>query len=182
MRQALTPLEPAFKVVGDAVKGVFNWFSNLLEPTKHTSDQLKSATDAGQTFGKVVGEAISFVLTPLTALVDGFKWISENGGKILNTVGATIDKAKSWLPSWAGGTDDDAPKAATPPGLTPPPAPAMANRSGSTSYTTEQTNHFTIHAAPGMNEDALARKVAETLKRQQAVRGRSMMTDGAYQP
>ncbi|HII0439601.1 TPA: phage tail tape measure protein [Klebsiella pneumoniae] len=182
VRQALHPLEPAFKVVGDAVKGVFNWFSDLLTPTKHTADQLKSATDAGQTFGRVVGDAINFVLTPLTALVDGFKWISEHGGQIMNSVGATIDKAKSWLPSWAGGTDDEkeAPKA--PAGLVAPPAPAMANRSGSTSYTTEQTNHFTIHAAPGMNEDALARKVAETLKRQQAVRGRSMMTDGAYQP
>ncbi|EIV9538353.1 TPA: phage tail tape measure protein [Klebsiella pneumoniae] len=182
VRQALHPLEPAFVAVGDAVKGVFNWFSDLLTPTKHTADQLKSATDAGQTFGRVVGDAINFVLTPLTALVDGFKWISEHGGQIMNSVGATIDKAKSWLPSWAGGTDDEkeAPKA--PAGLVAPPAPAMANRSGSTSYTTEQTNHFTIHAAPGMNEDALARKVAETLKRQQAVRGRSMMTDGAYQP
>ncbi|HFK6576876.1 TPA: phage tail tape measure protein [Klebsiella pneumoniae] len=182
VRQALTPLEPAFKVVGDAVKGVFNWFSNLLEPTKHTSDQLKSATDAGQTFGKVVGEAISFVLTPLTALVDGFKWISQHGGQILNTVGATIDKAKSWLPSWAGGTDDekDAPKA--PAGLNPPPAPVMANRSGSTTISTNDQYHISVQATPGMDEDALARKVAQQLRQQQAVRQRSMMTDGVLSP
>lgn len=185
VREALHPLEPAFVAVGDAVKGVFNWFSNLMEPVTHTGEQLKSATDAGLTFGKVVGEAISFVLTPLTALVNGFKWISENGGKILNTVGATIDKAKSWLPSWAGGSDDEKEEAQAPstlPGLTPPPAPVMANRSGSTSYTTEQTNHFTINAAPGMNEDALANKVAAKLKQQQAVRGRSMMPDGMSAP
>ncbi|AYO65930.1 phage tail tape measure protein [Klebsiella pneumoniae] len=182
VRQALHPLEPAFVAVGDAVKGVFNWFSDLLTPTKHTADQLKSATDAGQTFGRVVGDAISFVLTPLTALVDGFKWISEHGGQIMNSVGATIDKAKSWLPSWAGGTDDEkeAPKA--PAGLVAPPAPAMANRTGSTTVNTNDQYHISVKAEPGMNEDALARKVAETLKRQQAVRGRSMMTDGAYQP
>lgn len=185
VRQELTPLEPAFKAVGEAVKGVFDWFGDLLTPTKHTGEQLKAATDAGQTFGRVVGDAISFVLTPLTALVNGFKWISDNGGKILNTVGATIDKAKSWLPSWAGGSDDEKEETQAPntlPGLTPPPAPAMANRSGSTSYTTEQTNHFTINAAPGMNEDALANKVAAKLKQQQAVRSRSMMPDGFAAP
>ena len=186
VRQALTPLEPAFKVVGDAVKGVFNWFSNLLEPTKHTGEQLKAATDAGQTFGRVVGDAISFVLTPLTALVDGFKWISENGGKILNTVGATIDKAKSWLPSWAGGTDDKdeakAPQTTQAPGLTLPPMPQMANRSGNTTITTEQTNHFTINATPGMDHKAIAREVAATLKQQQAVNNRSRMNDSIASP
>lgn len=185
VRQALTPLEPVFVAVGNAVKGVFNWFGDLLVPTQHTSEQLKAATDAGQTFGRVVGDAISFVLTPLTALVDGFKWISENGGKILNTVGATIDKAKSWLPTWAGGTDDkEGSQSPQPPAMTatPLPAPAMANRSGSASYTTEQTNHFTINAAPGMNEDVLANKVAAKLKQQQAVRGRSMMPDGMSAP
>ncbi|EPK6471341.1 phage tail tape measure protein [Klebsiella variicola] len=182
VRQALHPLEPAFVAVGDAVKGVFNWFSDLLTPTKHTADQLKSATDAGQTFGRVVGDAINFVLTPLTALVDGFKWISEHGGQIMNSVGATIDKAKSWLPSWAGGTDDekDAPKA--PAGLVAPPAPAMANRTGSTTVNTNDQYHISVKAEPGMNEDALARKVAQQLRQQQAVRQRSMMTDGAYQP
>lgn len=186
VREALHPLEPAFKAVGDAVKGVFDWFGDLLTPTKHTGEQLKAATDAGHTFGKVVGDAISFVLTPLTALVDGFKWISENGGKILNTVGATIDKAKSWLPSWAGGTDDKdeakAPQAATPPGLTPPPAPAMANRTGNTTITSADQYHISVQATPGMDENKLADAVARKLKQQQAVRGRSMMNDGYATP
>lgn len=122
------------------------------------------------------------MLTPLTALVDGFKWISQHGGQILNTVGATIDKAKSWLPSWAGGTDDekDAPKA--PAGLNPPPAPVMANRSGSTTISTNDQYHISVQATPGMDEDALARKVAQQLRQQQAVRQRSMMTDGVLSP
>ncbi|WP_334141033.1 phage tail tape measure protein [Atlantibacter hermannii] len=183
VREALTPLEPAFKVVGDAAKRVFDWFSNLLEPTKHTGDQLKAATDAGQTFGRVVGDAISFVLKPLTALVDGFKWISDHGGQIMNSVGATIEKAKTWLPSWAGGTDDDdkAP-AAAPAGLTPPPSPTMANRSGSTTISTNDQYHISVRATPGMDENKLADAVARKLKQQQGVRNRSMMPDGFAAP
>ncbi|CAM6362731.1 phage tail tape measure protein [Klebsiella michiganensis] len=80
------------------------------------------------------------------------------------------------------GSGNASPGAPVAPGLTPPPAPAMANRGGSNTYNTEQTNHFTIQAAPGMNEDALARKVADTLKRQQGIRGRSMMNDGVLSP
>ena len=183
VREALSPLEPAFVAVGGAIKGVFNWFSNLLEPVTHSSEQLDKATKAGQTFGQVVGSAISFVLTPLTALVEGFKWISENGGKILDTVGSTIQKAKDWLPSWAGGSDDDAPKPAAASGMmAPPPVPAMAARGGTNTYKTEQTNHFTINATPGMDTKAIAREVAATLKQQQAVNNRSRMNDSIASP
>lgn len=81
-----------------------------------------------------------------------------------------------------GGSDGSKPAASGAPVLVAPAVPQMASRGGGNTYTTEQTNHFTINPSPGMNEDSLARKVAETLKRQQGVRGRSMMNDGVLSP
>ncbi|UZH19572.1 phage tail tape measure protein [Klebsiella pneumoniae] len=81
-----------------------------------------------------------------------------------------------------GGSDSSKPAASGAPVLVAPAVPQMANRSGGTQITTNDTYQVNVQPSPGMNEDALARKVAQQLRQQQAVRQRSMMTDGAYQP
>ncbi|ENH7253491.1 phage tail tape measure protein, partial [Escherichia coli] len=62
------------------------------------------------------------------------------------------------------------------------PSPALANRSGGTTVHSNDQYHISVKAEPGMNEDALARKVIQQLRQQQAVRQRSMMIDGAQTP
>ena len=56
------------------------------------------------------------------------------------------------------------------------------NRSGGTTVYSNDQYHISVKAEPGMNEDALARKVIQQLRQQQAVRQRSMMIDGAQTP
>lgn len=82
------------------------------------------------------------------------------------------------------GTGDNSgkPSASGAPVLVAPVAPQMANRSGGTQVTTNDTYQISVQASPGMNEDALARKVAQQLRQQQSIRGRSMMTDGVVIP
>lgn len=80
------------------------------------------------------------------------------------------------------GSDSSKPTASGAPVLVAPAVPQMANRSGGTQITTNDTYQVNVQPGPGMNEDALARKVAQQLRQQQAVRQRSMMTDGVLSP
>ncbi|EKC5824011.1 phage tail tape measure protein [Salmonella enterica subsp. enterica] len=191
----LGPVKTSFQWVADAAGKAWDWFTKLAEPVSYSGEELKKAGDAGQQFGKALAAGIDFVLGPIQFLIDKIIWVSDNIGaltqkavdfknSVSDMAGSAWESTKDFFRNPFGG--DDVPEGntlATP--MTPAnalPAPALANRGGSTSYTTEQTNHFTINAAPGMNEDALANKVAAKLKQQQAIRGRSMMPDGFAAP
>ncbi|WP_374221492.1 phage tail tape measure protein [Klebsiella variicola subsp. variicola] len=131
--------------------------------------------DITDIFDKAVGK--------IMGMIDGIKnkW-SDFKSSVSEGVGSAWQNTKDFFRNPFGSDDEQKPGAPAVPGLTPPPAPPIANRSGGTQITTNDTYTVNVTPSAGMNEDALARKVAETLKRQQAVRGRSMMTDGAYQP
>ncbi|WP_162541772.1 hypothetical protein, partial [Acinetobacter baumannii] len=62
------------------------------------------------------------------------------------------------------------------------PSPALANRTGNTTVNTNDQYTINVKTDPGMNEDALANKVAQKLKQQQGIRNRSMMNDGLAAP
>lgn len=200
--EKLSFLKPIVKGLGiyfdylvDTGSKILSWFTDLGEPVKYSSEQLKQAGNAGEQFGKAFAAGIDFLTMPLQWLIDKITWVSTNIGdltkkavefknSVSDTVGEAWKNTKDFFSNPFADTANDSTVAAgrALPGAAALPAPAMANRSGSTSYTTEQTNHFTIHAAPGMSEDALANKVAAKLKQQQAVRGRSMMPDGLAAP
>ena len=85
--QALSPLMGAFSAfspilesVGDGVKSVWQWFTNLLSPIQTSKDTLDKCTSAGSTFGNVLGGALQMVLIPAKALLDSLAWILEKLG------------------------------------------------------------------------------------------------------
>ncbi|QKN87919.1 tape measure protein [Acinetobacter phage vB_AbaP_Alexa] len=179
--KSMSWLSPVIEAVGKGVGMVYDWFVKLLSPTKATDEQLKNATGAGQTFGRVVGAAINIVLTPVKLLVNALSWISNNIGSIIGKVGSladsglqkvgnAIDKAKSFV-----GLGDA-------PAQTPRSVPAVPPmRGGNTStYAPQISNSFTIHAAPGMNTDQLANDIMSKINKQNGVKQRSSMLDMGY--
>ncbi|EBH3545245.1 phage tail tape measure protein [Salmonella enterica subsp. enterica serovar Newport] len=82
------PLAPIFDSIGKEISGVWEWFTKLLEPIQLSSEALASCTSAGETFGKVVGAAISALTLPIQAVAKGLGWILEK-------LGAIPDAAKS---------------------------------------------------------------------------------------
>lgn len=72
------PLGTAFGVVVGWIEKAVKWFTDLLSPVQSTKEDLEAATSAGKKFGNGMAKAIEFILTPLTRLMDGIKWISEN--------------------------------------------------------------------------------------------------------
>ena len=157
----------------------------------YSGEELKKAGDAGQQFGKALAAGIDFVLGPIQFLIDKIIWVSDNIGNLTNkalefknavsdVAGGAWQKTKDFFTSPF--RDDVQQPAATTASGAALPSPALANRSGGTTVHSNDQYHISVKAEPGMNEDALARKVIQQLRQQQAVRQRSMMIDGAQTP
>ena len=92
------PLGTAFGVVVGWIEKAVKWFTDLLSPVQSTKDDLDAAVSAGERFGNGMAKAIEFILTPLTRLMDGIKWISENMPSwegIKNSVSSAWERTKN---------------------------------------------------------------------------------------
>lgn len=92
------PLAPIFDSIGNAISGVWEWFTKLLEPIQFSSEALASCTSAGETFGKVVGGAISALTLPIQAVAKGLGWILEKLGAIPDAAKAAQQVALQMTP------------------------------------------------------------------------------------
>lgn len=79
---AFAPLAPIFDGISSAIGKVWNWFKSLLEPVETSKESLEKCTAAGETFGKVVGMAISGLTWPIAQIAKGLGWILEKLGVI----------------------------------------------------------------------------------------------------
>lgn len=190
----LGPVKTAFQWVADVAGKVWDWFTKLAEPVNYSGEELKKAGDAGQQFGKALAAGIDFVLGPIQFLIDKIIWVSDNIGaltqkaidfknSVSDMAGGAWQKTKDFFSNPFGG--DDVPEGntlATP--LTPNnalPAPALANRGGST-YTDSSTTTIQVTQRPGENNADLAKRIADEQERRRQVRQRSMMNDGVTAP
>ena len=89
------PLAPIFDSIGNAISGVWEWFTKLLQPIQFSSEALTSCTSAGETFGKVVEAAISALTLPIQAVANGIGWILEKLGAIPDATKAAQQAAES---------------------------------------------------------------------------------------
>lgn len=77
VRAAFSRLSPVFGVIGDGVKKIWDWFRKLLAPVEESREALNKCASAGQTFGEVLGAALSVLLWPLQKLMEGVGWLLE---------------------------------------------------------------------------------------------------------
>lgn len=89
------PFAPIFNGISEAVSKVWNWFKELLSPVQMSSEELKSCTEAGKTFGDVVGKAIAALFWPIQQVAKGLGWILEKLGVIPDAASAAADAAKA---------------------------------------------------------------------------------------
>ena len=190
----LGPVKTAFQWVADVAGKVWDWFTKLAEPVSYSGEELKKAGDAGQKFGKALAAGIDFVLGPIQFLIDKIIWVSDNIGaltqkaidfknSVSDMAGSAWESTKDFFRNPFGG--DDVPEGntlASP--MTPGnalPAPALANRGGST-YTDSSTTTIQVTQRHGENNADLAKRIADEQERRRQVRQRSMMNDGVTAP
>lgn len=190
----LGPVKTAFQWVADVAGKVWDWLTKLAEPVSYSSEELKKAGDAGQKFGKALAAGIDFVLGPIQFLIDKIIWVSDNIGaltqkaidfknSVSDMAGSAWESTKDFFRNPFGGDDVQEGKTLATP-QTPAsalPAPALANRGGSTYQDNSQTT-MQIVQRPGENTTDLAKRIADEQERRRQVRQRSMMNDGVTAP
>lgn len=77
LRSAFSSLAPVFSTLGGGIKAVWEWFKNLLNPMQTSKETLDKCASAGETFGRVMGTALSVLLWPLQQLMNGVSWLLE---------------------------------------------------------------------------------------------------------
>lgn len=90
LRSAFSSLAPVFSALGSGIKAVWEWFKNLLTPMQTSKDTLDKCASAGETFGRVMGTALSVLLWPLQQLMNGVDWLLKK----LDLIPDGIDKAR----------------------------------------------------------------------------------------
>ncbi|CAI0730430.1 Uncharacterised protein [Serratia quinivorans] len=75
IKDAFAPLMPVFTWIGDKVKALWGWFTDLLKPVKSSKKDLDSAASAGKKFGEFLAAGIELALTPLKLLIESIKWV-----------------------------------------------------------------------------------------------------------
>ncbi|WP_206615671.1 phage tail tape measure protein [Raoultella ornithinolytica] len=100
VRAAFSALVPVFSALGNGIKAIWEWFKNLLTPMQTSKDTLDKCASAGETFGRVMGTALSVLLWPLQQLMNGVTWLLEKLDLIpdgIERARQQADKAQSAL-------------------------------------------------------------------------------------
>lgn len=108
---AFAPLQPVFGWIGDKVKALFGWFSDLLTPVKSTAAELDNAAAMGKRFGQFLADGLAMVMSPLETLKSGVSWLLEKLGVI------NVQAASARLPDAPGGAGNTVAWSARPNGI-----------------------------------------------------------------
>lgn len=85
------PLAPVFDGLIDKLRGVWQWFKDLIAPVKSTQDTLNSCQNVGVQFGRALADALMLPLTAFNKLRSGIDWVLEKLG-VINKESSTLDQ------------------------------------------------------------------------------------------
>lgn len=89
--ELFTPLKPVFDWLGDKLKAVWQWFTDLIAPVKATQETLNSCRDVGVMFGRALADALMMPLNAFNKLRSGIDWVLEKLG-VINKESSTLDQ------------------------------------------------------------------------------------------
>lgn len=85
------PLAPVFDSFMEKLRGVWQWFKDLIAPVKSTQETLDSCKNAGVMFGKLLAEALMLPLKSFNTLRTGVNWLLEKLG-VINKESSDLDQ------------------------------------------------------------------------------------------
>lgn len=91
-------LAPVFDGIWTAIKKMWDWLTELFTPIKASDEALQACTDAGKTFGEVVGNAISMLLWPIKQVAKGIGSILELLGMAPTAAEDAVNKINKMKP------------------------------------------------------------------------------------
>lgn len=174
--EIFAPLAPVFDSFMDKLRGVWQWFKDLIEPVKATKETLDSCKNAGVMFGKLLAAALMLPLKSFDKLRGGVNWLLEKLG-VINKESSDLDQ-KAAKANAATGSGKESIIRPTPffgdsQWYHPVPVPA-----GKTYVDQSKPEYnITLHGgiAPGTDLDRQLREAVERLDQQNRARQRSSM-------
>ena len=174
--EIFAPLAPVFDSFMDKLRGVWQWFKDLIAPVKATQDTLDSCKNAGVMFGKLLADALMLPLKSFNKLRSGVDWLLEKLG-VINKESSDLDQ-KAAKASAATGSQNEPyirPNAAYGGFQWYQPVPAP----GGKTYVDQSKPEYNIHLnggiAPGSDLDRQLREAVDKLDRENRARQRSSM-------
>ncbi|RYA78389.1 phage tail tape measure protein [Enterobacter cloacae complex sp. 2DZ2F20B] len=174
--EIFSPLTPVFDSIIEKLRGVWQWFTDLIAPVKATHETLDRCKNVGVAFGKALADALTAPLNVFNSLSGKVGWLLEKLGVIKKeSDGLDQTAAKA---SAAAGTQNGSyiPQTSVYGGYQMyQPVTAPAGRS----YVDQSKREYNITlsggVAPGTDLDRQLREAVEKLDREERARQRSSM-------
>ncbi|EGK5503387.1 phage tail tape measure protein [Salmonella enterica] len=95
--EMFAPLAPIFDGLGEKLRGVWQWFKDLIAPVKATQERLDSCKNVGVIFGQALADALMLPLNIFNKLRGGLDVILEKLG-LVKKESSSIDKETAKVP------------------------------------------------------------------------------------
>ena len=173
--EMLAPLAPIFDGLGEKLRGVWQWFKDLIAPVKATQETLDSCKNVGVIFGQALASALMAPLNVFNKLRSGVDWLLEKLG-IINKESDSLDQTAAKTNAATQG-NSYIPATSTYGGYQAyQPVTAPAGRS----YIDQSKSEYNINlpggVAPGHQLDRQLRDTLEQIERDKRARQRANMT------
>ncbi|MFS9436352.1 phage tail tape measure protein [Citrobacter sp. C348] len=89
--EMFAPLAPIFDGLGEKLRGIWQWFKDLIAPVKATQDTLNSCRNVGVMFGQALADALLMPLNAFNKLRSGIDWVLEKLG-VINKESSSLDQ------------------------------------------------------------------------------------------
>ncbi|EEI0745876.1 phage tail tape measure protein [Salmonella enterica subsp. enterica] len=173
--EMFAPLARIFDGLGERLRGVWQWFKDLIAPVKATQETLDSCKNVGVIFGQALASALIAPLNVFNKLRSGVDWLLEKLG-IINKESGNIDQTATRTNAAMQG-NSYIPATSTYGGYQAyQPVTAPAGRS----YIDQSKSEYNITlpggVAPGHQLDRQLRDTLEQIERDKRARQRASMT------
>ncbi|HIC0066900.1 TPA: phage tail tape measure protein [Klebsiella aerogenes] len=173
--EMFAPLAPIFDGLGEKLRGVWQWFKDLIAPVKATQETLDSCKNAGVIFGQVLASALMAPLNVFNKLRSGVDWLLEKLG-IINKESDSLEQTAAKTNAATQG-NSYIPATSTYGGYQAyQPVTAPAGRS----YIDQSKSEYNITlpggVAPGHQLDRQLRDTLEQIEREKRARQRASMS------
>ncbi|EPL2660705.1 phage tail tape measure protein [Klebsiella aerogenes] len=173
--EMFAPLAPIFDGLGEKLRGVWQWFKDLIAPVKATQETLDSCKNAGVIFGQALASALMAPLNVFNKLRSGVDWLLEKLG-IINKESDSLDQTAAKTNAATQG-NSYIPATSTYGGYQAyQPVTAPTGRS----YIDQSKSEYNITlpggVAPGHQLDRQLRDTLEQIEREKRARQRASMS------
>ncbi|HEM8791227.1 phage tail tape measure protein [Enterobacter hormaechei] len=174
--EIFSPMTPVFDSIIEKLRGVWQWFTDLIAPVKATQETLDRCKNVGVAFGKALAEALTAPLNVFNRLSGKVGWLLEKFG-VIKKESDGLDQTAAKASAAAGAQNGSyIPQTSVYGGYQMyQPVTAPAGRS----YVDQSKREYNITlsggVAPGTDLDRRLRDAVDKLDREERARQRSSM-------